>query len=74
MEMFIDGAWSPATNGARQDVTAPTTGEVFDTVPTGDAADADIAIQAAARAFETWKQVPMVERVRIQKALSLIHI
>lgn len=70
MEMFIDGAWSPATNGARQDVTAPTTGEVFDTVPTGDATDADIAIQAAARAFETWKQVPMVERVRIQKACA----
>ncbi|MCR9156226.1 MAG: aldehyde dehydrogenase family protein [Rhodobacteraceae bacterium] len=70
MEMFIDGAWRPATAGARQDVTAPATGEVFDTVPAGDATDADIAIHAAARAFETWKQVPMAERVRIQKACA----
>lgn len=70
MEMFIDGAWCPARSGARQNVTAPATGAVFDTVPAGDAADADLAIRAAARAFEHWKQVPMVDRVRIQKACA----
>ena len=70
MDMFIDGAWCPATAGGRQNVTAPATGEVFDTVPAGGAADADIAIRAAARAFESWKQVPMAERVRIQKACA----
>ena len=70
MDMFIDGAWRPATSGARQDVTAPATGEVFDTVPAGGADDADIAIKAAALAFEKWKTVPMVERVRIQKACA----
>ena len=70
MDMFIDGAWRPAMVGARQNVTAPATGEVFDTVPAGDATDADIAIQAAALAFESWKHVPMVERVRIQKACA----
>lgn len=70
MEMYIDGAWCPAVSGARQNVTAPATGEVFDTVPTGAAEDADIAIAAAARAFEDWKHVPMAERVRIQKACA----
>ena len=70
MEMFIDGAWCSAIKGARQDVRAPATGAVVDTVPTGDANDADIAIKAAARAFETWKTVPMAERVRIQKACA----
>jgi acyl-CoA reductase-like NAD-dependent aldehyde dehydrogenase len=70
MEMFIDGTWRPAVSGARQNVTAPATGQVFDTVPAGGAEDAEIAIAAAARAFETWKQVPMTERVRIQKACA----
>lgn len=70
MDMFIDGTWRPAVSGARQDVTAPATGEVFDMVPAGDGEDADIAITAAARAFETWKKVPMTERVRIQKACA----
>ncbi|MBE1281873.1 MAG: aldehyde dehydrogenase family protein [Rhodobacteraceae bacterium] len=68
--MFIDGAWRPAVSGARQTVTAPATGEVVDTVPTGDARDADIAIAAAAHAFECWKTVPMAERVRLQKVCA----
>lgn len=70
MEMFINGAWHAAVSGARQNVTAPTTGEAFETVPAGEAADGDFAITAAAKAFENWKHTPMVERVRIQKACA----
>ena len=70
MEMFIDGQWRPARSGARQDVTDPATGAVIDTVPRGDAEDADLAIAAAARAFETWKHRPMSERVALQKACA----
>ena len=53
MDMFIDGAWCPATTGARQDVTAPATSEVFDTVPTGDAKDADMANMVVATGINT---------------------
>ncbi|MCB1343970.1 MAG: aldehyde dehydrogenase family protein [Rhodobacter sp.] len=70
MQMFIDGQPVPAQSGRVMDVTDPTTGAVFDTVPLGEAADADAAIRSAARAFETWKRVPMAERVRIQKACA----
>lgn len=70
MEMFIDGGWVCAASGATQPVTNPRTGQVFDTVPTGDAADADRAIQAAHRAFESWSKTPMAERVKIQKACA----
>lgn len=70
MDMFIDGAWCPAFSGAYQDVIAPATGSVIDSVPCGGAEDADRAIAAAARAFETWKQVPMADRVAIQKACA----
>ena len=67
MEMFIDGAWQASVTGNRQDVIAPETGKAFDTVPLGDATDADLAIQSAQRAFLLWRDVPMAQRVAIQK-------
>ncbi len=70
MEMFIDGQWTPARSGARQNVMNPTTGTVIDTVPTGGAIDADIAIRAADRAFQKWKTTPVAERARLQKTAA----
>jgi succinate-semialdehyde dehydrogenase / glutarate-semialdehyde dehydrogenase len=70
MDMFIDGGWHPSVSGDTQPVTEPATGQVFDSVPRGEAADADIAIRSAARAFEVWRKVPMADRVRIQKACA----
>jgi succinate-semialdehyde dehydrogenase / glutarate-semialdehyde dehydrogenase len=67
MDMFIDGAWRQAESGARHDVINPTTGAVVDTVPIGSKADADIAILAAARAFQTWRRTPVATRARLQK-------
>jgi acyl-CoA reductase-like NAD-dependent aldehyde dehydrogenase len=70
MEMFIEGRWTPAQSGATQPVTDPRSGAVIDTVPQGDATDADIAIRSAARAFEGWRRVPMADRVKLQKRLA----
>ena len=70
MEMFIDGAWRAGSSVARMEITSPVTGALVDTVPLGDAADADAAIASAARAMESWKRVPMPERVALQKKLA----
>lgn len=70
MDMFIDGKW--AGGAARMNVTDPRTGEVFDTVPDGGAAAADVAIANAAEAFEVWRKVPMLERVALQKKLAQV--
>jgi succinate-semialdehyde dehydrogenase / glutarate-semialdehyde dehydrogenase len=70
MDMFIDGSWTDARSGARQNVTNPATGEIIDTVPVGDAIDADIAIRAAERAFRIWRATPVAERARLQKAAA----
>jgi succinate-semialdehyde dehydrogenase / glutarate-semialdehyde dehydrogenase len=43
---------------------------VIDTVPTGGAIDADIAIRAADRAFQKWKTTPVAERARLQKTAA----
>lgn len=70
MEMFIDGSWRAGHSGARMEVASPVTGAVIDTVPLGDAADADAAVASAARAMEDWKRLPMTERVALQKTLA----
>ena len=72
MDMFIDGQWTPARSGARQKVTNPATGAIIDTVPTGDAADADIAIRSADRAFRQWRVTPVAERARLQKKAAAL--
>lgn len=70
MLMFIDGAFVPAVSGAVQPVTDPRSGAAFDEVPQGDARDADLALRAAARAFETWRRVPVAQRAALQKRLA----
>ena len=68
--MFIEGRWTPSVSGTTQPVTDPRSGAAFDTVPQGNAADADIAIRSAQRAFQSWRQVPMADRVKLQKKLA----
>ena len=66
MDFFIDGKWTPATAGRTMPVVNPATGERIDSVPMGDAEDADRAIAAAAGAFKQWRRVPMARRAKLQ--------
>ncbi|MBM1219210.1 aldehyde dehydrogenase family protein [Ponticoccus sp. SC2-23] len=70
MEMFIDGTWQASDGGATFEVSNPATGAVVDHVPDATATDADRAIAAAARAFDTWRHRPVTERVAILKACA----
>lgn len=65
--MFIEGAWREATSGARMDVINPFDGKVVDSVPLGDATDADAAVRSAERAFAGWRATQLADRVRLQK-------
>jgi phenylacetaldehyde dehydrogenase len=59
-ELFIDGRWVPAQSGKTFDVVNPATGEVFAKAAAGDAADIDLAVKAARKAFESgpWPSLP----------------
>jgi succinate-semialdehyde dehydrogenase / glutarate-semialdehyde dehydrogenase len=70
MLMFVEGKSVAATDGKTMPVVDPTTGDAFDSVPLGSAADADLAIKSSAQAFVSWKKTPMSERVFIQKACA----
>ena len=51
-DAFIDGAFRPALSGARFVTENPATGRPLAEVAAGDAADIDLAVQAARRAFD----------------------
>lgn len=67
---LIDGQLRPSRNGGLDTVVEPATGESLTEVATGDAADVDDAVSAAARAFETWSRTTPRERFERISALA----
>lgn len=63
--MFIDGKWHEAADGEKIKVVNPATGEIFAEVPAGGEEVADRALQAAATAFERWKDSTLLERASL---------
>ncbi|GAA6177319.1 aldehyde dehydrogenase family protein [Sulfitobacter pacificus] len=64
--MFIDGAFVPAQSGEVLDVVDPASGHQLATVPRGGAADVDVAVAAARRAFEgEWSKFTPYDRQEI---------
>lgn len=70
MDFFIGGKWTPGTTSRMMPVVNPATGVTIDSVPTGDAADADRAIASASDAFKHWRKVPMSRRAKLQHAAA----
>jgi betaine-aldehyde dehydrogenase len=66
VQNFIDGKSVDALGGRRSDLIDPSTGEVFGTAPVSGPEDVDLAYQAAAKAFESWRDTTPSDR---QKAL-----
>ena len=66
-QLFIDGALVDARSGKTFETLNPATGETLATVAEGDAADIDLAVQAARRAFDhgPWGHMTASERGRI---------
>ena len=69
---FIDGRFTAAAAGRRFDCINPATGAVLAEVAEGDAADIDLAVSAARRAFEDgrWSRLPPAERKAVLLRLA----
>ncbi len=73
-KLFINGRWISSHSGKWIDVENPCSGEAFARVPAGDGADVDLAVEAAADAFDGWWHTPVEERKAIlQKALDFLY-
>lgn len=62
MQMRIGGKECSSADAAWFEVKNPATGEKLDRIPAGSADDIDLAVNAAATAFLTWKKKTMRER------------
>jgi betaine-aldehyde dehydrogenase len=62
LENFIDGAFRPSLDGASEPVLNPANGEEIAQAPLSGAADVDVAVAAARRAFDGWSQTTPAER------------
>ena len=66
-QMYIDGQWCDATGGATLAVINPADESTLSHVAFGGRADADRAIDAAAKAFPAWKALTAYDRAKILK-------
>jgi phenylacetaldehyde dehydrogenase len=66
-KLFINGEWVAAQSGKTFDVINPATAQVIAKVAAGDAADIDLAVKAARRAFESgpWPGMPASGRAKL---------
>lgn len=64
-KFFIDGAWVTPTGRREHEVINPATEQPVGKILLGTAADVDLAVQAARRAFESFSQTSREERIAL---------
>lgn len=62
---WIGGQWVEARASSSENVVNPASGEVLGVVPHSSGDDVDAAVQAARKAFEAWRQIPVPRRARM---------
>jgi acyl-CoA reductase-like NAD-dependent aldehyde dehydrogenase len=71
-QLYIDGAWCAACDGAVFDSLNPATGKPWARMPAAGEADVDRAVQAAQRAFDEgpWPRMTASQRGRLLRRLA----
>jgi succinate-semialdehyde dehydrogenase/glutarate-semialdehyde dehydrogenase len=73
-QLFIDGQWRDAADGRTLAVLNPATGGEIGRVAHAGPADLDLALEAAQRGFDTWRDSTPAERSRVmRRAASLLR-
>lgn len=72
-QFYIDGQWVDPTHPHDFPVINPATEEVVATISLGSAADVDKAVAAAARAFETFSETSVEERLRLLRRVIDVY-
>src|SRR5271169_5976523 len=61
---FINGRWTDSAASEWRDVINPATGETLAQVPLAEAAEVNLAVEAAAAAFPEWRRTPPEDRIQ----------
>ncbi len=70
--LFIAGQWQDAADGKTLAVINPATGLEIGRVAHAGIADLDRALAAAQAGFETWRDVPAIERAKIMRRAAAL--
>src|SRR5467141_2532565 len=71
---FAGNQWRKAVDNQVFEVHEPYSGDLFARVPAGSRADARIAVDAAAKAFDGWAETPPAEKARLfLKAAEIVR-
>ncbi|MFZ4746752.1 MAG: aldehyde dehydrogenase family protein [Sphingomonas sp.] len=65
LKHYIDGQWVESLGGARHEVISPSTEEPCTEITIGTKADVDAAVVAARRAFESFSQTSVADRLAL---------
>ena len=73
-QLFVAGRWRPAEGGATAPVYNPATEEEIGRHAVASVADLDEAVEAASRAFPTWRAIGPLERSRLlRRAAGIVR-
>src|SRR5580658_6303033 len=64
LQNFINGNWQASSASETLDVINPASATVIAEVPLSPAADVNLAVEIAERAFREWRRTPVVDRVQ----------
>ena len=69
LQFYIDGNWIDPVAPKTLDVVNPATEEVYGRISLGSAADVDLAVAAAKRAFESYSQTTREQRIDLLQSI-----
>ncbi|MGH7121181.1 MAG: NAD-dependent succinate-semialdehyde dehydrogenase [Acetobacteraceae bacterium] len=74
VSLFIDGRWTLAKAGRTIPVMNPATGDPIGNVARAEKVDLDLALAAAKKGYETWRNISAYDRAKImRKAAKLMR-
>jgi len=73
LQFYIDGQWRDPVQPRTEGVVNPATEAVYGHISIGSAADVDVAVAAASRAFETFSQSSREQRMDLLQAMLDIY-
>ena len=73
LQFYIDGKWVDPVEPRTLDVINPATEEVYGRISLGSAADVDVAVAAAKRAFDSFSTTTREERVALLQSILDVY-
>lgn len=72
VNLFINGKWREGSDGIRENVINPATGEVIGSFAHATTADLDEAIRAAEAGIKAWQAISVFERSKIMRGAATL--